>query len=97
MMHWVSKRIGTAYNNKSNNDNESESCHETHRVPLESEEASLAGETTMSPRRLESCAEAKFAVATARKRAMVVLVMVRFMLVLGLERKVLCLCLYWLC
>ena len=51
----------------------------------------------MSPWRPESCAEAKFAVATARKRAMVVLVMVRFMLVMGLERKVLCLRLYWLC
>ena len=57
------------------------------------EEASLA-ETMMSPWRPESCAEAKFAVATARKRAMVVLVMVRFMLVMGLERKVLCLRFY---
>ena len=61
------------------------------------EEASLAETTMLPPRRPESCAEAKFAVATARKRAMVVLVMVRFMLVLGLERKVLCLRLYWLC
>jgi hypothetical protein len=89
MIHLVSKRIGTAYN--SQNDNESQSCHETHRFPPEPEEASSLVETTMSPpRRPECCAEAKFFVATARKRAMVVLVRVRFMLVLGLEGKVLC-------
>ena len=38
----------------------------------------------MSPRRPESFAEAKFAVATARKRKMVALVMVRFMLLVFL-------------
>jgi hypothetical protein len=74
MMHWVSKRIGTAYN--SQNDYESQSCHETHRSPPGPEGTSLA-ETTMSPpRRPESCAEARFAVARARKRKMAVLVMV---------------------
>jgi hypothetical protein len=75
MMRWVSKRIGTAYNSQS--DYDSQSCHETHRFSSGWEEASLAETTVSPPRRPESCAEARFAVATrARKRKMAVLVMV---------------------